>query len=69
MSESYKSDKLDRCKDELRALLERLEDGYYRETAKEVFDIVAHTGVETDQNPELKEEPTYEAFMGLDQDE
>lgn len=64
MNTSYGSQKLEWCKDELKALLKRLEEGHYRQTAEQVFDLIAHTGVETDTNPELKEKPTYEEFLG-----
>lgn len=67
MQTSFDSQKLDWCKDELRALLERLIAGNYHQTAEVIFDHIAHTGVETDLNPELKKRPTLDEFMQSDQ--
>lgn len=58
-----KSKKLEWCKDELRALLSKLIEGNYHQTAEIVFDHIAHTGVETELNPELKNRPTLESFL------
>ncbi len=66
MKTKFESKKLEHSKAELKALLERLMEGYYQDTAEEIFHMVAHTGVETDQNPELKEKPTFEEFMNLE---
>lgn len=63
MNTSFESKKLDWCKDELKALLDRLMDGHYQQTAEAVFDHIAHTGVETDLKPELKKSPTLEEFL------
>lgn len=63
MDREFESRKLNWCKDELKALLERLIEENYHQTAKAVFDHIAHTGVETDMNEELKEKPTFEEFM------
>ena len=63
METKFENNKLDWCKDELRTLLERLIENNYHQTAKYVFDHIAHTGVETDMNEELKEKPTFEEFM------
>jgi len=63
METNFESKKLDWCKTELKALLQRLIDNNYEQTAEVVFDHVAHTGVETDLKPELKEKPTLEEFM------
>lgn len=63
MEHEFKSQKLDWCKDELRALLSRLIEGNYHQTAEVVFDHIAHTGVETDLDPSLKTEPTLEEFL------
>ena len=60
---NFNSKKLDWCKGELKALLQRLIEGNYHQTAETVFDHVAHTGVETDLHPELKEKPTMEEFL------
>jgi len=63
MKTTYESNKLDWCKNELKTLLDRLIEGNYHQTAEIVFDHVAHTGVETDVNPELKKKPTLEEFL------
>ncbi len=63
MDTSFESKKLDWCKDELQSLLRKLIDGNYHQTAEVVFDHIAHTGVETDLNPELKSRPTLEEFL------
>ena len=63
MKEIFKNTKLDYCKDELKILLEKLIEGNYHTTAKVVFDHIAHTGVESDLNPELKQKPTFEEFL------
>ena len=63
METVFKSQKLEWCKDELRTLLKRLNEGNYQQTAEIVFDHVAHTGVETDVDPSLKQEPTFADFM------
>ena len=62
----YQSKKLDWCKDELKALLKRLMDGHYQQTAEVVFDHVAHTGVETDLNPDLKKKPSLQEFLNAE---
>lgn len=59
----YQNSKLDWCKKELKSLLDRLIKGNYETTANVVFDHIAHTGVETDLNPELKKEPLLEEFL------
>jgi hypothetical protein len=59
----FESKKLEWCKDELKALLERLIEENYRQTAEVVFDHIAHTGVETDLNPKLKKKPTLDEFL------
>jgi len=59
----YQNSKLDWCKKELKSLLDRLIKGNYKTTADVVFDHIAHTGVETDLNPELKKEPLLEEFL------
>ncbi len=63
MNTAFESKKLDWCKDELKALLQRLIDGNYHQTAEVVFGHVAHTGVETDLRPELKTKPSMEEFL------
>ena len=63
MKTKFKNTKLDWCKDELKKLLEKLIEGNYHVTAKEVFNHVAHTGVESDLNQELKTKPTMEEFI------
>lgn len=63
MQTSFESQKLDWCKAELKALLDRLIEGNYHTTAGVVFDHIAHTGVETDLNPVLKQKPTLEEFL------
>jgi len=63
METKFESKKLDWCRDELKALLERLIDGNYHQTAEAIFDNIAHTGVETDLNPELKQKPTLSEFL------
>jgi len=63
MEEKYENSKLDWCKSELKTLLKKLIDGNYHKTAEVVFDHVAHTGVESDLNPELKKKPTFEEFL------
>lgn len=63
MQKKFENTKLDWCKNELKVLLEHLIDGNYHQTAEVVFDHVAHTGVETDMNPELKKQPTLEEFL------
>jgi len=59
----YQNSKLDWCKKELKSLLDRLIKGNYKTTADVVFDHIAHTGVETDLNPELKKKPLLEEFL------
>ena len=66
MEKKFENSKLDWCKDELRALLERLNEGNYEVTAKVVFDHVAHTGVESDLNSELKKSPSLEEFLSAE---
>lgn len=63
METHFESLKLEFCKEELKALLQRLIEGGYHQTAQVVFDHIAHTGVETDLKPELKEKPTLEEFL------
>lgn len=63
MENMFESKKLDWCKNELKALLNRLIEGNYNQTAEVVFDHIAHTGVETDLNPALKASPTMEEFL------
>lgn len=63
MQKTFESKKLDWCKDELHALIERLIEGNYHQTAEVVFDHIAHTGVETDLNPDLKTHPTMDQFL------
>jgi len=63
MDSKFKNNKLEWCKEELKALLERLIEGNYHTTAETVFDHVAHTGVETDLNQKLKKSPTLEDFL------
>lgn len=62
-SKVYENNKLEWSKKELKALLERLIEGNYHQTAEAVFNGIAHTGVETDLNPALKEKPTLEEFL------
>ncbi len=66
MKKVFKNSKLDWCKDELKVLLKKLIEGNYHKTAEVVFDHVAHTGVESDLNPELKKEPTLEEFLSTE---
>jgi hypothetical protein len=63
METVFESKKLDWCKKELKTLLEKLIEGNYHQTAEVVFDHIAHTGVETDLNKELKKKPTFEEFL------
>ena len=63
MKITFESNKLDWCKNELKTLIDRLIEGNYHQTAEIVFDHIAHTGVETDVNPELKKKPTLEEFL------
>ena len=63
METKFKNPKLDFCKGELRSLLEKLISGNYHTTAEFTFNHIAHTGVETDLDPELKKEPTMEEFL------
>lgn len=63
MKKSFENKKLDWSKKELKSLLDRLIKGNYHQTAQVVFDHVAHTGVETDLNLELKKKPTLEEFL------
>jgi hypothetical protein len=62
METHFENTKLDWCKDELKALLNRLSAGNYQKSAEVVFEHLAHTGVETDLNPELKQKPTLKEF-------
>jgi len=62
MKTKYESRKLDWSKNELKALIKKLIDGNYHQTAEVVFDHIAHTGVETDLNPELKKKPKMEVL-------
>ena len=59
----YENQKLDWSKNELKSLLERLIAGNYNTTAETIFNHVAHTGVETDLNLELKNKPSLEEFL------
>ena len=63
MNKKFENSKLDWCKNELNTFLKRLIDGNYHKTAEVVFDHVAHTGVESDLNTNLKKEPTLEEFL------
>ena len=63
MKKVFESKKLEWCKDELKVLLVKLQTGNYQQTTEVIFDHVAHTGVETDINPELKNKPTLEEFL------
>ena len=63
MKTKFENTKLDYCKDKLKKLLEKLIEGNYHVTAKEVFNHIANTGVESDINPELKKKPTLEEFL------
>ena len=63
MNTQFKNPKLDFCKDELKTLLEKLISGNYHTTAEFVFNHIAHTGVETDLDTELKNKPTIEEFL------
>ncbi len=63
MKTIFKNPKLEHCKDELKSLLEKLIAGNYHTTAKVIFDHIAHTGVDSDLNPELKTKPTMEEFL------
>lgn len=63
MKTQFENSKLEWCKDELRILLERLLEGNYHKSAETVFNHVAHTGVETDLNDDLKLKPTFDEFL------
>lgn len=63
METKFEHPKLEWCKNELKALLERLMANNYHASAQVVFDNLAHTGMETDLNKELKEKPTMEEFL------
>ena len=63
MDLKFENTKLDWCKNELKVLINRLIDGNYHKTAQVVFDHIAHTGVETDLNKELKKKPGLEEFL------
>ena len=63
MKKKFDNTKLDSEFVELKVLLKKLNDGNYQKTAEVVFDHVAHTGVESDLNPELKKEPILEEFL------
>ncbi len=63
MNTIFKSKKLDWCKYELKVILNKLIEGNYYQTAEVVFDNIAHTGVETDLDPELKTKPTMDEFL------
>lgn len=63
METKFKSQKLDFCKNELKVLLEKLISGNYQTTAETIFDHIAHTGVETDLDKNLKKEPTLNEFL------
>ena len=63
MDLKFVNTKLDWCKNELKVLINRLIDGNYHKTAQVVFDHIAHTGVETDLNKELKKKPGLEEFL------
>jgi hypothetical protein len=63
MQTTFKHPKLELSKVELKTLLERLIEGGYGKTAQEVFRLIAHTGVEVDTDPELKEKPSLEEFL------
>jgi len=63
MKTTFKNQKLNFCKDELKVLLEKLMAGNFEVSAQTVFDHLAHTGVDTDLNQELKKSPTLEEFL------
>ncbi len=63
METKFKNPKLDFCKNELRLLLEKLISGNYHTTAEFVFNHIAHTGVESDLDSELKTKPAMEEFL------
>lgn len=66
MKIQFKNPKLEFCKDELKVLLEKLISDNYHTTAEFIFNSIAHTGVDTDLNPELKKEPTMAEFLKSD---
>lgn len=63
MAKDFENKKLDWCQNELKNLLNKLLEGNYHQTAEIIFDHVAHTGVETDINPELKRSPALDEFL------
>jgi hypothetical protein len=63
MKTTFQNPKLDWCKDDLKKLLQRLIENNYYTTAEFLFNHVAHTGVDTDLNTELKAKPTMEEFL------
>ena len=63
MKTQFKNNKLDWSKVELKALLLKLIEGNYHQTAEVVFNHIAHTGVETDLDQELKTKPALEEFL------
>ncbi|OHA32121.1 MAG: hypothetical protein A2928_01410 [Candidatus Taylorbacteria bacterium RIFCSPLOWO2_01_FULL_45_15b] len=60
---NYQNQKSNFCKKELKTLLDKLISGNYHVSAETVFHHLAHTGVDTDLDPKLKETPTLEEFL------
>ena len=66
MKKKFENSKLDWCKDELKILLNKLIENNYHKTAEVVFDHIAHTGVESDLNTDLKKSPSLEEFLSTE---
>jgi hypothetical protein len=55
--------KLDHCKIELKALIEKLIEGGYNLTAESIYDHIANSGVEMDLNKDLKNSKSMKEFL------
>jgi len=55
--------KLEHCKEELKALLRKLSEGYYDITAEFVYDHIANSGVEMKINKDLVDSKSMKEFL------
>lgn len=61
--DKIKNFKLEYCKKELKALLNKLIEGNYHLTAEAIYHHIANSGVEMDLNPKLKNSKTMDEFL------
>ncbi|MES3005391.1 MAG: hypothetical protein V4664_00390 [Patescibacteria group bacterium] len=63
MNTQPKNSKLEYCKDELKALLNKLVEGNYHITAEFLYDHIANSGVDMKIHPELENQKTMYQFL------